>query len=258
MKPIRKIIMGAALGLVVVNSQAVEPPKTTTLRQPLAGSATANGEYSIKEAWDTPSTGANGWNALGKTQQTYHSSGGHPGGYLALWSSITPAQTSRRSPELTGNFIQKGVNGFQVDLRTTWTSTSSVKPKAPAIHIRGNASKDAWVLPLNDFSFRSEQWQTVNVSFDPRWTDQQAIANGWEAPRANYYISFADAMKSVLYLAIYVNASKSTHPMHVDNFIIKGKQGGYSSGDAIQKPAIRATPLINSAPSRITPSRTAP
>lgn len=250
----RLLITGAVMTLIATASYALEPRKSVTPRISGTVVAASEGQYTVKEGWDKTTAQANGWNALGKTQQTYHATGGNPGGHLELWSSITQAQTSKRSEQLTGNFLEKGVNQFQVDLRSSWTSTSSAKPKSPAIYVRGNVSKDAWILPMDDFSFRNTQWQTVTASFDPRWTDQQAIANGWEPPRENYYISFRDTMKSVVYLAIYVNASKSTKPMFVDNFIVRGKRGGYSAKEALDKPVIRARPL-NTAPTGVAPRK---
>jgi hypothetical protein len=72
----------------------------------------------------------------------------------------------------------------------------------PCLGLRHDSSSNTWYydLPYTEGS----SWQDYTVSFDPQWTDEQAILNAWKKDGNGFYKSWKDTLAHVYALKIYL------------------------------------------------------
>ena len=127
------------------------------------------------EGWDTAGDLA-GWGPNTTVTTVVHAaSGGNPGGHLqsrGIGAGTFDIGALSQLPDITGSFGS-----------TVWTASVDLS------FINGNFD-DAWLRfryldsTENGWNFSltnvfPADWTTFSVTFDPTWTDVQAMANGW-------------------------------------------------------------------------------
>jgi len=116
------------------------------------------------------------------------------------------------SAPYTGNYATLGFSRVQCDLKFFAGAVQAVR-----FRVRyQNSSHGGWHVPLTD-DFSAGDWRTCVVTFDPSWSDEDAIAAGWandgSAP------SFQETMSDVYYAEIRVSSSLDTE-IGMDNFLL--------------------------------------
>lgn len=167
---------------------------------------------SYNETWDAGDLA--GWQ--GNTIDSVVSNpgvGGNGGGYLeTARSGAFSIGADTELPAATGSF------GSQV-----WTA------RVDLIGLTGTTS-DVWLrFRYQDSSFNgwryrladtlTGDWQTRSVSFDPTWTDAEALAHGWQTDFANGAgsVSWAQTLSDVYTTEIRIDGTSSLK-VGIDNF----------------------------------------
>ena len=165
------------------------------------------------ETWDTAGN-LGGW--LGNTTDSVVGNpgvGGNGDGYLeTARSGPFPIGAVTLLPAATGSFGSQVWNA-KVDLIGLSGSTSDVW-----LRFRfQDATFNGWRHRLTNEL--SRDWQSFGVTFDPTWTDAQALANGWETDLAGGVgsVSWAQTLGSVYTTEVRIDGTASLKA-GIDNF----------------------------------------
>ncbi|HNX91013.1 MAG TPA: PEP-CTERM sorting domain-containing protein [Candidatus Omnitrophota bacterium] len=166
--------------------------------------------------WDDPSLGFDGWSkASTNATMEYFSTGGNPDGYLRVSANLNMG--FKASSIFNGNYANLGYDHFGFDLKVFLQQLPAYKPY---VLIRYSSSYNGWAYTLNDFDIADTSWCHYEVYFDPLWTDEEAILNGWEAGETPVK-SFSETMSHVGVLSISQNyPSIAGRTLGLDNFSV--------------------------------------
>jgi hypothetical protein len=163
-----------------------------------------------------------GWNTAGDlggwTPNTTFSSlaqvqtGGNPGGYALASGSLSGAMHPT-SPRLTGNYAPAGINRVSFDLSVL---SGTLGNAAFRVRFR-DSTFNGWSMPL---VLGAGPWQSFSITFDPTWTDAQAIANSWVSDGSST-VSFSQTMSEVYHPEIRLSGSADL-TVGIDNFLRSG------------------------------------
>jgi len=147
--------------------------------------------------------------------------GGNPGGYLnsvGTGSGTFDIGAVSHLSALTGSYTGQ-----------VWTAKFDVN------YLRGNfddawlrfrfqdSSHNGWRFHLTD-SFPSGAWQSYSVTFDPSWSDAQAIAAGWATDLADGSgsVSFSETLSNVFTTEVRISGVGDVQA-GIDNFNLVGE-----------------------------------
>lgn len=147
--------------------------------------------------------------------------GGNPGGHLLTRKLLSPpvfdigALTTRA--DFTGDFAADGITGAGVDLNFMTDNVDGAW-----LRFRKDIFTNGWRFPLTNVFAPTNTWMSYSFSFDPTWSDADAIAAGWVTdndinPIANPSPPFADVMSSVGRAEVRI-ASVGSTVVGIDNF----------------------------------------
>ncbi len=154
------------------------------------------------------------------TEVAVVNTGGNPGGYLQSVCTlegnptVSPGAITEED-RYTGNYTSAKINRVAFDLNV-------VSGQFEWIWLRiryHDFTYNGWHYPLSIKKMPIGGWVHYEVSFDPNWTDAQAMAAGWE--QENRSSSFQETMSDVYTLEIrtYSRDVNSTR-LGIDNFSI--------------------------------------
>lgn len=197
----------AALGMALIGA----------LAGLVAGTAQAASAYS--QTWS--GAGTEGWEANTiSSVVVFDGAVGNPAGSIATRFDGTVADfdigfTSGSIAETSGSFA-----GSQ------WKVSFDLQPNAGKfdnVWLRyryQDATFNGWRHAMTGPFDQYGTWTTYSVSFDPGWSDAQAMANGW-VQEAGPVVSFAQTMgnayKTEIRLGLDLNTTSAL--AHMDNFI---------------------------------------
>ena len=172
----------------------------------LAGGASAATDYA--EGWNAGSTAGWSANTIDSTVVQI-GGGGNPDGYLATRGpspGTFPIGALTSLPAATGDF-----SGF------LWTASFDAdqflgKPTALALRFRfQDSSHNGWRYDFADLP-DSSGWKNYSVAFDPRWSDADAVANGWKTdlPGGFGSVSWQQTMTNVVTTELRLDTDKNS------------------------------------------------
>ncbi len=167
------------------------------------------------------------------TQVSVVTSGGNPGGYLSSTSKPTgnPANiigALTDEDRYTGNYTAAGVNQVSFDLMLVSGQANRVVFRA-RYH---DAHYNGWYYrltytgqPLRVSLLPISSWVHFDVPFNPRWSDAEAKAAGWEQEPS--CPSFSETMSDVytIEVRLYSNDPGNT-TLAIDNFVVYAARPG--------------------------------
>ena len=211
----------------------------------LCWSGLAGAAMDTSDNWDDGQlhgwTGNTAW-----TEVVGETTGGNPGGYLRSRNSsaTNPSRTiGAMSGEnrYTGDFAAAGVQRISVDLNLLSGQMSWV-----VLRLRyRDATFNGWTYQL-DTSLPVGQWRHYEVSFDPNWTDAQAIAAGWqqESNTPSFQQTLSDVYSTEVRL-LYPSSNVAAPPqLGIDNFHLHAVGAGTTAAVPVLGPAFLATLIL--------------
>ncbi|MCA9311297.1 MAG: hypothetical protein KDA21_08840, partial [Phycisphaerales bacterium] len=120
------------------------------------------------------------------------------------------------NPAFLGNYIQSRVTGAHFIIYTGAQSLATVQ-----LHLKSTTQHPgAWRYDFGSLN-PSGAWQRCEVAFNPNWSDQVAIANGWSRTSAGVP-SFSSVMSNVDHFLIYIPfGSEST--LYIDDVVMQAQ-----------------------------------
>jgi len=173
----------------------------------------AFGAFAHGEGWDNSTLA--GWDSSSNLADvSVMPAGGTPQGYVECCSAIsTVVGVQTPSDDWTGNLAAAGITGVTVDLKFQLGNYTDAR-----LRFRYQDSfSNGWTLPLTTDLAANNTWQHCSVSFDPTWTDTQAIAAGWFQETCTP--SFAETMADVYTSEVRLTGS-DVLIAGVDNFTL--------------------------------------
>lgn len=197
----------AALGIALIGA----------LAGLVAGTAQAASAYS--QTWSGAST--EGWEANTISSVVVFDGGvGNPAGSIATRFDGTVADfdigfTSGSIAETSGSFAGSQWK-VSFDLQPNVGKFDNVWLRYRYQDFTFNGWRHAMTGPFDQYG----TWTTYSVTFDPSWSDAQAMANGW-VQEAGPVVSFAQTMgnayRTEVRLGLDINTTSAL--AHMDNFI---------------------------------------
>ena len=164
---------------------------------------------------ETFSTGLNLWIPSSIHHNVTHElAGGNGGGYAqAITGNSFGGIQNLESDAFTGDAT--GVSSFHADIRLFSGTLTSVY-----FRFREGADANGWryFLPVNAIG---DSWNTFSVTFDPTWSDGDAIANGWSQEPST--ASWAEVMSDL-------------HSVNIRAFGADGSVIGYDNVGFVPEP----------------------
>jgi len=193
--------------------------------------------------WDNPEATFDGWEKAGITTfWEYKDTGGNPNGFVLIYGNNVTGMRNRQ-PDYTGNFAERGINTVSVDIKVLLQQLPVFKPE---IFLRNTASFPAWNFPISNFTTQAGIWQHFDVTFDPGWTDEEAILNGWrmdDGPLKSFAETCSDVRSAGIKGAYPPNTSKE---IGYDNFALSytAPPAGPDTIQPMQTVPGKSTPII--------------
>lgn len=154
------------------------------------------------DGWDKGSL--EGWTGVtSRSSVAIRTSGGNPNGYVhatCQTDSYAVGASTNGIQEYSGNYAAASIKRISVDLRFLSGSFSTAW-----LRFRyKDASYNGWKYPLTR-SFPLNTWKTYTISFDPTWTDSQALAAGWvqESSSPGFRATMADVYTAEIRITGY-------------------------------------------------------
>ena len=187
-------------------SQSLTRIAATLALSSLAFGASAATDYS--EGWNAGSVAGWGANTIDSTVVQI-GGGGNPDGYLATRGPAPgtfPIGALTNVAAATGDF-----SGF------LWSASFDAdqflgKPTALALRFRfQDSSHNGWRHDFADLP-DSSAWKSYSVSFDPAWSDAEAVANGWKTdlPGGFGSVSWTQTMSNVITTELRLDTDKGS------------------------------------------------
>ncbi len=188
-----------------------------------------------------------GW--MGNTAWTEvvgEAAGGNPSGYLRSRNSVAdnPSRTIgalNREGRYTGDFAAAGVYRVSVDLNLLSGQMNWV-----LLRLRyHDATFNGWTYRL-DTSLPVGQWRHYEVSFDPNWTDAQAIAAGWqqESSTPSFQQTLSDVYTTEIRLLYPPSNTTAPPQLGIDNFHLYAAGGGEARAVPVLGPPLLAALVL--------------
>ncbi|HEX7881039.1 MAG TPA: FlgD immunoglobulin-like domain containing protein [Candidatus Eisenbacteria bacterium] len=186
--------------------------------------ASALGAQPYYEDWDAFDDVA-GWvmNTIAVTI-SHSNVGGNPNGYLVSTregSGVFSAGATSELPAVSGDYAAAGITEVSFDVLYS--------PEQPGANLQGGGpayfaaafrvryqgpANNGWTFGLpNDFT---PGWKSYTITFDPTWTDMEAVAAGW-VPDDPMGDSFATTMSDVYHPEVRIDGN-GTLVVGIDNF----------------------------------------
>jgi hypothetical protein len=181
------------------------------------GSALAASAYT--QPWSGSST--EGWEGNTISSVVVHDAGvGNPAGSIASRYDSRPAAfdigfTSGNGADTSGSFSGTPWNvSFDLQLNEGKFSDAWLRYRYQDFNYNG------WRYALLGPFDQYDTWTHYDLSFDPSWSDAQAMANGW-TQESGPVVSFAQTMSSVYKTEVRLALTDSTSSalVHLDNFV---------------------------------------
>lgn len=181
--------------------------------------------FTVTSTWNDVSAGLDGWQAYNTPSINYNENGGNPGGYISA-EAFTGSGFENTSAEFTGNYIQKPVNYISLDVLFPQNLPAAYDGNKAQIVISG--SEGSWFFVLDRIvGSNSGVWQNADVYFNPNWSDEEAISNGWYSRFAStnpHFRSYRETMEQVASIAFKrIYAPYQIHIFGIDNFTISNR-----------------------------------
>ena len=143
--------------------------------------------------------------------------GGNPGGFLSSQADSDQfggvVGTLNGNEPWVGNFAAAGIGFFSVDLKFFQTLQN------PRLRVRRSSGENGWHFVLIPTGNQSNNWQHFEINFDPTWSDQEAMDNGWVQESGTG--SFSQVWSDVLRFEIRADdATENIEALGVDNVTI--------------------------------------
>jgi len=179
----------------------------------------------VISTWNDASSGLDGWQAYNTPSINYNENGGNPGGYISA-EAFTGSGFENTSAEFTGNYIQKSINYISVDVLFPQNLPAANDGNKAQIVISG--IEGSWYCVLDGIvGSNSGVWQNASVYFNPNWSDEEAISNGWHSRFAStnpHFRSYSEVMEQVVSIAFKrIYAPYQIHIFGIDNFTISNQ-----------------------------------
>lgn len=166
-----------------------------------------------EENWNTPNDAA-GWTSnTAKTNVEVVASGGNPGGYLRSFGTVGATFDVGASTQIEAltDDLRTQVSAVSVDVKL-------VSGAFDGIWLRfrhEDFTQNGWKFPLTD-DYTLGEWKTLTVTFDPFWSDDEAIAADWvKEPNSP---GFSETLSDVYSTEIRVSG-EGPLDTGIDNFI---------------------------------------
>lgn len=147
--------------------------------------------------------------------------GGNPGGYLV--SRATSEEIGgvvgavNRDEPFIGNYAGAGIGFISVDFLFIQT-LEDVR-----LRVRRSSTENGWHYIFTPIGNQSNTWETFQVTFDPTWSDQEAMDNGWVQEGGTG--SFSQVWSSVSNFEFRAdNASSDNQALGIDNVTLARSQ----------------------------------
>jgi hypothetical protein len=166
------------------------------------------------QGWDSAGSLA-GWSPIVTTRLTQVDTGGNPDGYLEVKLAADPWGATSLFTELAE------VTRFSAD--NTWTISVDLRNLGDNVitdvQLRFrylNCMYNGWHYRLPYDVSAMKDWTTVSVTFDPSWTDEQAVRHGWA--QESSAPSWKETATNAYWTGLGFRSGPGSFSVGVDNF----------------------------------------